>query len=131
MSSCTHLDTVTVLELPESVEGCEDCLREGGVWLHLRICFGMWACWLLRRLAEPARDRPLSLERASTHPLAGAGRGLELVLRRRGRDGDRGDPRAHPHPAVADARRMRGEADRPASAKLGGRERNIPPAGSF
>jgi uncharacterized UBP type Zn finger protein len=29
---------VKVTELPESVEGCEDCLREGGVWLHLRIC---------------------------------------------------------------------------------------------
>jgi uncharacterized UBP type Zn finger protein len=29
---------VRVAELPGSVEGCEDCLREGGVWLHLRIC---------------------------------------------------------------------------------------------
>ena len=38
MSSCTHLDTITVLELPESAEGCEDCLKEGSVWLHLRIC---------------------------------------------------------------------------------------------
>ncbi|HTT29874.1 MAG TPA: UBP-type zinc finger domain-containing protein [Solirubrobacteraceae bacterium] len=38
MTICTHLDTITVLELPESVAGCEDCLREGGVWLHLRIC---------------------------------------------------------------------------------------------
>ena len=36
MTSCTHLDTISVLELPESVEGCEDCLREGGVWLHLQ-----------------------------------------------------------------------------------------------
>lgn len=36
--SCTHLDTIQVTELPASVEGCEDCLREGGVWLHLRIC---------------------------------------------------------------------------------------------
>jgi uncharacterized UBP type Zn finger protein len=35
---CTHLDEVTVLELPEAVDGCEDCLREGGKWLHLRIC---------------------------------------------------------------------------------------------
>lgn len=25
-------------ELPPSVEGCEDCLRTGGKWLHLRIC---------------------------------------------------------------------------------------------
>ena len=38
MATCSHLDMVTVLELPESVEGCEDCLREGGVWMHLRIC---------------------------------------------------------------------------------------------
>ena len=38
MSRCTHLDQVTVTELPESVEGCVDCLESGGVWLHLRIC---------------------------------------------------------------------------------------------
>jgi uncharacterized UBP type Zn finger protein len=36
--SCSHLSSVQVLDLPASVEGCEDCLREGGVWLHLRIC---------------------------------------------------------------------------------------------
>jgi Zn-finger in ubiquitin-hydrolases and other protein len=35
---CTHRDTVRITELPASVDGCEDCLREGGVWLHLRIC---------------------------------------------------------------------------------------------
>ena len=35
---CTHLDHVQVLELPESVPGCEDCLATGGRWLHLRIC---------------------------------------------------------------------------------------------
>jgi uncharacterized UBP type Zn finger protein len=29
---------VEVTQLPEQVDGCEDCLREGGVWLHLRIC---------------------------------------------------------------------------------------------
>jgi hypothetical protein len=26
---CTHLDEVTLHELPASVDGCEDCLREG------------------------------------------------------------------------------------------------------
>lgn len=35
---CSHLDRVELRELPPSVEGCEDCLREGGKWLHLRIC---------------------------------------------------------------------------------------------
>jgi hypothetical protein len=38
MASCTHLDHVLVSELPDAVEGCEDCLRDGGAWLHLRIC---------------------------------------------------------------------------------------------
>ncbi len=36
--SCTHLDQVQLRELPESVPGCEDCLRIGSKWLHLRIC---------------------------------------------------------------------------------------------
>ena len=35
---CTHLDTVDLRELPAEVAGCEDCLRMGGKWLHLRIC---------------------------------------------------------------------------------------------
>ena len=30
-SGDAHLDTITVLQLPDSVAGCEDCLREGGV----------------------------------------------------------------------------------------------------
>lgn len=38
MSGCTHLDHVLITELPESVEGCEDCLAAGTKWLHLRIC---------------------------------------------------------------------------------------------
>ena len=38
MATCTHLDQVHVTELPESVDGCEDCLATGGVWMHLRIC---------------------------------------------------------------------------------------------
>ena len=37
---CTHLDSVRVIELPESVEGCEECLANGTPWLHLRICLG-------------------------------------------------------------------------------------------
>ncbi|HTA35861.1 MAG TPA: UBP-type zinc finger domain-containing protein [Solirubrobacteraceae bacterium] len=36
--SCTHLNQIRVTELPESVPGCEDCLRLGTPWLHLRIC---------------------------------------------------------------------------------------------
>jgi Zn-finger in ubiquitin-hydrolases and other protein len=35
---CTHLDDVALSRLPASVPGCEDRLRHGGEWLHLRIC---------------------------------------------------------------------------------------------
>lgn len=38
MANCTHLEQVQITQLPESVEGCEDCLKMGGKWLHLRIC---------------------------------------------------------------------------------------------
>jgi hypothetical protein len=38
MPTCTHLDQVKITELPESVDGCKECLETGGKWLHLRIC---------------------------------------------------------------------------------------------
>jgi uncharacterized UBP type Zn finger protein len=33
---CTHLDQVK--EVTPSANGCEDCLRIGDTWLHLRLC---------------------------------------------------------------------------------------------
>ena len=38
MTRCSHVESITVTELPQSVDGCEACLAEDGVWLHLRIC---------------------------------------------------------------------------------------------
>lgn len=38
MPACTHLDHVLVKELPERSDGCEECLRTGSPWVHLRIC---------------------------------------------------------------------------------------------
>jgi uncharacterized UBP type Zn finger protein len=38
MPSCSHLDLVRITRLPESVEGCEECLKLGDPWLLLRIC---------------------------------------------------------------------------------------------
>jgi uncharacterized UBP type Zn finger protein len=34
--ACTHLDQIQ--EVTPSAMGCEDCLRGGGSWLHLRLC---------------------------------------------------------------------------------------------
>jgi uncharacterized UBP type Zn finger protein len=34
--SCTHLDRMKVVQ--PSAAGCEDCLRTGDRWVHLRLC---------------------------------------------------------------------------------------------
>jgi hypothetical protein len=36
--SCGHLDTIEYAELPDQIAGCEDCLKIGARWLHLRMC---------------------------------------------------------------------------------------------
>jgi uncharacterized UBP type Zn finger protein len=35
---CTHLDTIHITELPEHIAGCEECLKSGSWWVHLRMC---------------------------------------------------------------------------------------------
>ena len=34
--SCSHLDQIA--DVTPSSDGCEDCLRMGGQWVHLRMC---------------------------------------------------------------------------------------------
>ena len=36
MQACTHLDQIRDVE--PSAEGCEECLRMGDTWVHLRQC---------------------------------------------------------------------------------------------
>ena len=38
MTGCRHVDTIAVTELPDGAPGCEDCLRMGSRWVHLRLC---------------------------------------------------------------------------------------------
>jgi len=37
-TTCTHLDQIEVTELPDRILGCEECLKIGGRWVHLRMC---------------------------------------------------------------------------------------------
>ena len=37
MATCTHLDQI-IVDRPDRVDGCEDCLKIGGTWVHLRVC---------------------------------------------------------------------------------------------
>ena len=66
-TACTHLDEVAVRELPAEVDGCEDCLRMGGKWLHLRICLtcGHVGC------CDSSPNRHASAHaRTASHPIA-------------------------------------------------------------
>jgi hypothetical protein len=38
MTACTHLDQIELLELPDPIEGCAECLASGSSWVHLRMC---------------------------------------------------------------------------------------------
>ena len=37
-AGCSHLDRIEILEPPPRIDGCEECLKIGGEWLHLRMC---------------------------------------------------------------------------------------------
>ena len=45
MAACSHLDQVRVVERPDTIDGCEECLRIGADWVHLRMC---QACGTIR-----------------------------------------------------------------------------------
>jgi len=38
MTLCSHVDQIVLLELPDRIEGCEECLAIGSSWVHLRMC---------------------------------------------------------------------------------------------
>jgi uncharacterized UBP type Zn finger protein len=63
---CTHLDTITVTELPASVDGCEDCLREGSLWMHLRICL---ECGHVGCCDDSPMQHATHHARSASHPL--------------------------------------------------------------
>jgi uncharacterized UBP type Zn finger protein len=35
---CGHLDQIHLTELPAQIDGCEECLKTGDRWVHLRMC---------------------------------------------------------------------------------------------
>jgi hypothetical protein len=37
MSTCSHLDQIRSVS-PRTPEGCEECLKTGSYWVHLRLC---------------------------------------------------------------------------------------------
>ena len=65
-SACTHIDEVTVLELPAEVDGCVDCLASGGKWLHLRICL---SCGHVGCCDDSPNRHATAHHHATSHPI--------------------------------------------------------------
>src|SRR5262245_51492874 len=65
-AACTHLDQVQITQLPESVEGCEECLKVGDPWLHLRICL---ECGKVGCCDDSPNKHASAHARGSDHPL--------------------------------------------------------------
>ncbi|TML05467.1 MAG: UBP-type zinc finger domain-containing protein [Actinobacteria bacterium] len=38
MATCTHLDQIEFLGPAGPIAGCEECLKTGDRWVHLRLC---------------------------------------------------------------------------------------------
>jgi uncharacterized UBP type Zn finger protein len=66
MASCTHLDQILITQLPEAVEGCEDCLTTGGLWLHLRLCL---ACGHVGCCDDSPNRHATAHAESSGHPI--------------------------------------------------------------
>ena len=63
---CAHLDQVEILQVPESIEGCEECLVEGTQWVHLRMC---QTCGHIGCCDNSPRRHATAHFHTTTHPL--------------------------------------------------------------
>lgn len=60
---CKHVDQVKIHQVKRPGDGCEDCLKIGGEWVHLRVCLtcGHVAC------CDSSPNRHASKHARNTH----------------------------------------------------------------
>jgi len=66
MASCAHLDQIRDV-IPSTLAGCEDCLREGTRWVHLRECL---SCGHVGCCDSSPRRHARAHWHAADHPVA-------------------------------------------------------------
>ena len=66
MTSCSHLATITTTELPVPILGCEECLRLGSWWVHLRMCT---SCGRIGCCDDSPNRHATAHHRESGHPI--------------------------------------------------------------
>jgi Zn-finger in ubiquitin-hydrolases and other protein len=67
MAVCTHLDQVRLFDLPDQIAGCEECLKTGDRWLHLRMC---QTCGVILCCDSSPNRHASRHAKAATHPIA-------------------------------------------------------------
>jgi len=65
MSVCTHVTGMQVVG-PHDVAGCEECLKMGGWWVHLRSCL---SCGYVGCCDSSPGKHATAHFRASSHPV--------------------------------------------------------------
>jgi uncharacterized UBP type Zn finger protein len=65
-SRCTHLDSIAVSELPEPPLECEECVKIGATWMHLRMCV---VCGKIGCCDNSPNRHATAHFRETTHPL--------------------------------------------------------------
>ena len=78
---CTHLGQMR--DVVPSAQSCEECLQMGDTWVHLRMP-RMLTRWLLQFKQKQARLQALPRYQPPYYQVLRAGRGLAMVLYRRG-----------------------------------------------
>ena len=139
MSTCTHLDVdASGAPPPRTPDGCEDCLRTGGRWVHLRLCLdcGHVGCCdsspNQHASAHVAAPGTLSSARSSRVRRGGGATSTTLASRRDRAADDRGDgtgsagaahrrrrPVGLPRSVARDLRRRYGQEHRVVRAESG------------
>ena len=64
MAECTHLSTIRPVEA--SAQGCEDCLKIGSSWVHLRMCM---ACGHMGCCDSSPNKHASAHFQATNHPI--------------------------------------------------------------
>jgi uncharacterized UBP type Zn finger protein len=64
-ADCTHLDSIQNVQ-PSTRTGCEDCLRTGASWVHLRMCL---ACGHVGCCDSSPNQHATKHFRATGHPI--------------------------------------------------------------
>ena len=85
--NCEHLRAFCTADTPSprTPGACEECLKDGGTWVSLRLCLSCGHVGCCDSSVQQARGRALRVVRTSGDAQHRARRGVALVLRRRDR----------------------------------------------